>query len=157
MLHRIDISDDGARFRLRTATEEDLPNIAQLDREVFADAAYPFFVLRQLFDVGFAPIVVEDSGQICAYALYSASEARGWVLTLAVVRPARGRGLGRLLMREVLRCLRHRQVRQVLLTVEPTNTTAIDLYSSLGFTCGEAAHTDYFGPGEDRLIMTLPL
>ncbi|QWB28437.1 GNAT family N-acetyltransferase [Streptomyces koelreuteriae] len=147
---------------MRTAAEEDLPHIARLDREVFGDAAYPFFVLRQLFDAGFTLVVVDDSEGICAYALALAlaSEGRGWVLALAVGPRQRGTGLGRELMRETLCHLRSLRVREVLLTVEPANASAIRLYRSLGFTerRGATGHVrDYFGPGEDRLLLSLTL
>ncbi|MFB7930639.1 GNAT family N-acetyltransferase [Streptomyces sp. NPDC056039] len=149
-----------SRVLLRTAAEEDLPHIARLDREVFGDAAYPFFVLRQLFDAGFTLVVVDDSEGICAYALALASEGRGWVLALAVGPGQRGTGLGRELMRETLCHLRSLRVREVLLTVELANASAIRLYRALGFTerGGATGHVrDYFGPGEDRLLMSLTL
>ncbi|MFC9679496.1 GNAT family N-acetyltransferase [Streptomyces sp. NPDC056948] len=149
-----------SRLLFRTATEEDLPHIAQLDREVFADVAYPFFVLRQLFDAGFTLVVVDDSERICAYALAVGSGDRGWILALAVAPRRRGAGLGRELMRETLCHLRSLRVREVLLSVEPANASAISLYRSLGFAEkeGTAGPTrNYFGPGEDRLIMSLTL
>ncbi|MFF8871137.1 GNAT family N-acetyltransferase [Streptomyces massasporeus] len=154
MLPGVDIPDRGARFRMRGAVEGDLLDIARLDGEVFPATPYPFFVLRQLFAMGCVPLVVEDGERICAYVLSSGQDgARCWILALAVAPDARARGLGRGLMRETLYELRRRGVREVLLSVEPANSAAIALYRSLGFTCDEALRRDYFGPGEDRLIM----
>ncbi|MFI6853030.1 GNAT family N-acetyltransferase [Streptomyces sp. NPDC050416] len=142
---------------MRSATEEDLPSLAQLDRDVFGDAAYPFFVLRQLFDVGHTLVAAQDGDELCAYALASVKGGEGWLLSLAVAPRHRGHGVGRSLLLHMLLHLRSRLVRKVVLTVEPSNTTAMTLYQSLGFTCEDAPREDYFGPGESRLLMTLSL
>ncbi|MFE0672349.1 hypothetical protein [Streptomyces sp. NPDC058867] len=41
--------------------------------------------------------------------------------------------------------------------MEPTNAAAIMLYRSIGFTSEDRVRKDYFGPGEDRLVMALSL
>lgn len=58
-------------------------------------------------------------------------------------------------MSEILEHLRSEDVKEVWLTVEPTNDTAVVLYRSLGFVPEGAPRQDYFGPGQHRLLMTL--
>lgn len=145
---------------MRGVMEEDLPELLRVDREAFPDEPYPYFVLRQLLDLhGDSLLVLDDGEGLHGYVLYVTTQDgyRSWVVSLGVTRDQRGRGLGRRLMLEVLRRLRADGVREVRLTVEPANAAAIMLYRSLGFSSDEGVRKDYFGPGEDRLIMTLGL
>lgn len=145
---------------MRGVTEEDLPELVRVDREAFPDDPYPYFVLRQLFDLHADQLLVLDDGErLHGYVLFviSPDRYRGWIVSLGVTRDQRGRGLGRRLMLEVLRRLRAESVREIRLTVEPANDAAITLYRSLGFSSDEGVRKDYFGAGEDRLIMTLGL
>jgi [ribosomal protein S18]-alanine N-acetyltransferase len=152
------VTPDGLPLRLRQAGEEDLPELHRLDREVFKEHAYPYFTLRQLFDLFRADLFVLDDGRTFhGYVLAGTnSEGQGWILGLAIDQQWRGQGLGRRLMAESLRRLRAHGVRAVRLTVEPGNATAIELYASLGFR-RVGRREGYFGPDADRLVMELPL
>lgn len=144
----------------RGVVESDLPELLRVDREVFPDDPYPYFVLRQHFDVHGDRILVVDDGEcLHGYVLFvnTSDGYVSWVLSLAVSPDQRGRGLGKRLMLEVLRQLRRERVREVRLTVEPTNAAAIMLYRSLGFSAEGGVRRDYLGPGEDRIVMTLRL
>lgn len=145
--------------RVRAVTDADLPDLHRLDQEVFQDNAYPYFVLRQFYDLYRDDLfVVDDGGALRGYVLAGAASdgSRGWILGLAIAQDWRRHGLGRQLMAESLRNLRLRGVREVWLTVEPGNATAIELYVSLGFAHVDR-RADYFGPTADRLLMLLPL
>lgn len=143
---------------MRGVTEADLNELLRVDREVFPDDPYPYFVLRQHLDVHGDRILVLDDGEcLHGYVLFVTTSDGYvcWVLSLAVSADQRGRGLGKRLMLEVLRQVRRERVHEVRLTVEPTNAAAIMLYRSLGFSADGGVRRDYLGPGEDRLIMTL--
>ncbi|MEV0171728.1 GNAT family N-acetyltransferase [Streptomyces sp. NPDC050803] len=145
---------------MRGVTEADLPELVRVDREAFPEEPYPYFVLRQLYDVhGDRILVLDDGDQLHGYVLFltTSDGYQGWIVSLGVTRDQRGRGLGRRLMLEVLRRMRTEGVHEVRLTVEPTNAAAIVLYRSIGFSSDEGVHKDYFGPDEDRLVMTLHL
>lgn len=69
------------------------------------------------------------------------------------VRPAwQGRGFGRALLDAVAGQVRAAGGSGLMLTVEPGNTQAINLYSSFGFKFVEEA-PDFYGPGEDRHVL----
>ncbi|WP_210589511.1 GNAT family N-acetyltransferase [Streptomyces sp. GESEQ-35] len=144
----------------RGVTEADLPELLRVDREVFPDEPYPYFVLRQHYDVhGDGIFVLDDGESLQGYVLFATTSDGGvcWVLSLAVAPGQRGRGLGRRLMLEVLRQLRGEAVHEVRLTVEPANAAAIMLYRSLGFWSEEGVRRDHLGPGEDRIVMRMGL
>jgi ribosomal-protein-alanine N-acetyltransferase len=145
---------------IRPSCEEDLPEIHQLDNEVFENTPYPLFVLRQFFDMyGDHLLVLDDGVSLHGYVLASAPRnTRSWILGLGVSPHLRGKGMGRRLLVEILHRLRCEGVREVRLTVDPDYQPAIDLYRSLAFTpAAEGRRRDYFGPDEDRLLMILSL
>jgi len=145
--------------RVRAVTEADLPEVHRLDQEVFQEHAYPYFVLRQFYDLYRDDLfVVDDGGTLRGYVLAGAASdrSRSWILGLAIDRDWRGHGLGRRLMAESLRSLRLRGVQEVWLTVEPGNATATELYASLGFVRVDH-RAGYFGPAADRVLMVMPL
>ena len=148
-------------LRIRQVEEADLPDLVRLDEEAFPEGPYPYFVLRQLFDLYPDHLLVLDGGEsgLHGYVLVGMprNAGRGWILSLGVTRDQRGRGHGRQLMEEVLDRLRADAAHEVLLTVEPANTAAIELYKSLGFMPEPAPRKGYFGPDADRLVMTLQL
>ncbi|MXM62043.1 GNAT family N-acetyltransferase [Streptomyces sp. HUCO-GS316] len=146
-------------LRIRTVTEEDLPELHRLDNEVFERNAYPYFVLRQFFDAyGGHLLVIDDGANLLGYVFATAPDDKvSWILSLAVRPGLQGQGLGRRLMGEILDHVRSAGVREVWLTVEPGNDTAVLLYRSMGFLAEDAPREDYFGPGQHRLVMRLTL
>ncbi|MFE7811634.1 GNAT family N-acetyltransferase [Streptomyces sp. NPDC057433] len=149
---------------LRTAQESDLPELRRLDEAVFQEVAYPAFLFRQLYDMYAEHLLVLDDGggRLRGYVLAAttALNRESWILGLCVAEERRRHGLGRELMVEVLARLRGSGIEQVRLTVEPANRAAILLYRSLGFRLEHpdaGLRRDYFGPGQDRLVMHLGL
>lgn len=140
---------------IRAANPAELDSLRALDREVFAELAYPDFVLRQMFDVHRECwLVAEHLSGLIGYSLGVPNTDRtsAWLLGLAVDARFRNRGHGRRLTLASLRLVRSMGVRDVYLTVEPTNEIALTLYRHIGFSM-VGLHHSYFGPGEDRLIM----
>lgn len=143
---------------IRAASPDELDRLKTLDVDVFADLAYPDFVLRQIFDVHRECwLVAAHPSGLIGYSLgVPTTDLRSaWLLGLAVDARYRNRGHGRRLTLASLRLLRALGVRDVYLTVEPENEIALTLYRHIGFSVA-ALHRDYFGPGEDRLIMVRP-
>lgn len=140
---------------IRPAEPPDLRDLKELDAAVFDTLAYPDFVLRQLFDMyrKWWFVAAHPDG-LRGYSLGVPTPDRGraWLLGLGVRIEFQRRGYGRLLTISSLRKLADFGVRDVYLTVEPTNWRALSLYRELGFAVDRLGR-DYFGPGEDRLIM----
>ncbi len=150
----LDISDRVTEPVFRSAVVDDLPAIAELESSEFEPLAYPYFALRQLFDVHGSHWVVADlGGQVCGYALVAVGPARSaWLIGLAVAAHCRGRGLGRLLLDRAVAGCRADEVDAVFITVRPSNAPAANLYKESGFTW--AGYEDqYFGAGEPRELL----
>ncbi|MEU4342966.1 GNAT family N-acetyltransferase [Nocardia sp. NPDC023852] len=138
----------------RSALLDDLADIATLEQTEFADLAYPYFALRQLFDLHGTQWVVADlDGTVCGYAMVALGSPQcAWVIGLAVAPQCRGRGYGRALMDGALARCRVAQVDEVFLTVRPTDQSASNLYKNSGFVW--AGHEErYFGAGEPRDVL----
>ncbi|WP_259464456.1 N-acetyltransferase [Streptomyces sp. TLI_171] len=139
--------------------EHELPELVRMDHRLFPEMPYPYFVLRQLYELyRDRLLVVERGGELGGYVLFATTPdgERSWVLALGVVPGARGLGHGRSLMAVGLDRLAADGVHEVMITVAPGNRPALGLYESLGFV--QVDHrADYFGAGGDRLILRLPL
>jgi [ribosomal protein S18]-alanine N-acetyltransferase len=157
MIHLGEIVDRDVH--IRPAEQPDLADLKELDEALFANLAYPYFALRQNFDMyrGWWLVAAHPEG-LRGYSLGVPTPDRGraWLLGLGVRAEFQGRGYGRLLTISSLRKLADFGVPDVYLTVEPSNRPAISLYRELGFAVDRLAR-DYLGPGEDRLIMIAQL
>lgn len=78
------------------------------------------------------------------------------ILSVAVFPEARGRGLGRFLVRELIDLARLRGATQADLEVRVSNAPAIGLYAEEGFV-PVGRRRRYYSDGEDALLMSLLL
>ena len=143
--------------RVRQAEADDLGELSDLDVVVFGKLAYPYFVLRQLFDAHRGELLVaEQGGRLRGYSLAvrTTSPGLGWFLGLGVEPGSRRRGYGSALALASLDVLRAQQVAKVLICVDRRNVPAARLYHKLGFRLVEEK-ADYLGPGEPRRILEL--
>ncbi|MGO4614813.1 GNAT family N-acetyltransferase [Nocardia sp. 2YAB30] len=138
----------------RSALLDDLADIAALEQTEFAELAYPYFALRQLFDLHGTQWVVADlDGTVCGYAMVALGSPQcAWVIGLAVSPHCRGRGYGRALMDGALARCRAARVDDVFLTVRPTDEATAHLYKKSGFVWA-GYEERYFGAGEPRDVL----
>ncbi|HLS79453.1 MAG TPA: GNAT family N-acetyltransferase [Nocardia sp.] len=156
MVGRTDIETDQQPI-LRGATRADLSEICELERVEFRELAWPYPMLRQLYDLhGALWSVAETDRRVGGYALLGIGRTRGWMLGLAVHPEARGRGLARALLERTIRTCRAHRVESVCLTVRSDNHVAVGLYEKAGFV-RIGYEDDYFGTGEGREVMALPI
>ena len=145
---------------IRGARPGDLPGVAMVEAECF-DASrgiegHSVAALRQLLELaGGGFLVAQDrGGRILGYAVATAGadRTRAWLLSLAVRPEARGAGIGRELLRDVLEEVGRRDVTQVWATADPDDDAARRLLRSVGFADVRIAR-DYLGEGHDRVLM----
>ena len=103
-------------------------------------------------------LVADEGGEIIGFTIGATSSDPGssWVVRMKVREDRRRQGCATALLLAVLERLRNGGTRTVRLTVAPGNGPARALYGRMGFL-EEDALPGYFGPGEDRLVLALPL
>ena len=98
-------------------------------------------------------------GALLGFVLVREVAGEAEILTLAVRRNARGRGLGRLLMDDALRALYARRTETLFLEVDAGNEPAVRLYRRLGFR-EVGRRTGYYareGEAATALVLRLDL
>jgi len=124
-----------AGIRIRTATAADLDAVMALEQAAFPASAWERATMQAEIasEWGRYLIAVDGDGRALGYAGLRAVGVEGDVQTIAVAEVARGRGIGRALLAELLAEAGRRGVRELFLEVRADNEVARGLYASVGF------------------------
>lgn len=145
---------------LRPAQAGDLAAIVKVENASFGDERWDADSLdeklQQSLDSSYTSLVMafgkaanDNAAPVAGYGLGQLYTSRkGVIISIAVSPEFRGQGLGRKLLDEVSENLRKAGATSILLQVEATNTTAINLYESSGFK-KTGTLRDYYGAGRD--------
>ena len=142
---------------LRPMTSADLDEVMAIERDSFA---YPWsekFFSQELEVECARSIVAEVDGRIVGYVLFWLLPDEIDIHNIAVRRECRRRGLGRLLMEQVIVRAQRRSSIHVTLEVRVSNSQARKLYESMGFIISGLRKGYYSDNGEDALAMVLNL
>jgi ribosomal-protein-alanine N-acetyltransferase len=122
-------------IRLRNVRKGDLEALYRLDQACFEpDIAYTRGQLRDLLSREHAiGLVAEVEGALSGFAIGHRTGGRGHIVTLDVDGSCRRRGVGRVLLRELVERLERAGARTVRLEVDLRNEGAIRFYERLGF------------------------
>ncbi|WP_327021576.1 ribosomal protein S18-alanine N-acetyltransferase [Agrococcus sp. Marseille-P2731] len=120
---------------IRTAGASDLDAIMGLEHAAFGPSAWERETMRaEIASEWGRYVLAEDAeGRALGYAGLRAVGVEGDIQTIAVAAEARGRGIGRALLAELLAEAERRGVRELFLEVRADNPTARALYASVGF------------------------
>jgi N6-L-threonylcarbamoyladenine synthase len=145
---------------IRTATESDLDAIMAIEHECFTDDAWSQDNMRfELLAHHTHYVVAIRDESVIGYAGLSKVPVsdQGDIQTIAVSPAARGLGLGRALMNNLIDEAKRQRANDIMLEVRADNPVAQSLYLSLGFE-QIAVRKNYYQPaGVDALIMRLLL
>lgn len=153
------MNNESRRFPiLRIAAKEDIPQIAQIEKECFGDNAWSERAFFDYFDndTSLCLALFEDErlvGYICTYCLCDECE----IVNVAVSSLYRRRGYGRELLSAVIERAKSEKITKLLLEVRTSNTAARSLYESLGFYTVGVRKNYYTDPKEDAVLMDLSL
>lgn len=148
-----------AHFRVRTMSAPDVAAVAALEKSIFTMpwSAATFRGLLRRRDVDALVAERAEDGAVVGYAVAWGVYEQGELANVAVEPAMRGAGLGPMLLEEVLRRLRERDVTKVFLEVRESNTTAQRLYQRFGFREMGRRRRYYERPREDALVYHLEL
>ncbi len=149
------MKDSRETLILRPMTMKDVARVVELDRKLFPLPWSERMFRNEVEKDGMtSPWVLEDSsGNIAGYIDLWLIMEELHIATIGVAPEWQGKGLGKILM--LWGMLRGEEIgmEEATLEVRPSNTVAVNLYSSLGFrVVGRRKH--YYGNKEDALIMT---
>jgi ribosomal-protein-alanine N-acetyltransferase len=136
-------------------TAADLDAVMAIERSSFAYPWSPRFFLQELQVPCARSILGEINQRIVGYVLFWLLPDEIDVHNLAVHSEFRRRGIGRLLLQQVVIEARCRSSNRVTLEVRQSNVAAQKLYESLGFTTTAVRRGYYSDNGEDALAMAL--
>lgn len=143
---------------MRPMREADLDAVMEVERR-----AYPFpwtaGIFRDCLRADYPAWVLHEDGRIVGYGVISVAAEEAHVLNVCVDPRLQGRGLGRHLLRALLRLARGHGARRMFLEVRPSNPGAIALYHDEGFN--EIGRRPRYYPArdgrEDAIVMAIEL
>ena len=117
---------------MRAMTLADVDRVLHIEQTV---QAYPWTCgnFTDALNHGYECRVDEQDDEIRAYAVWMPVLDEAELLNIAVAAGQQRKGLGRLMLREILYTARQKNTRRVFLEVRPSNVAAIALYRSVGF------------------------
>ena len=139
-------------MKIERLRPEHLSGVAELEALCFS-APWSEDALRLLLGPDAVGIVCADKGRVLAYGSMLFAPDEGQILNLAVHPDRRREGLGRKILNRLLDEATVRQLGQVSLEVRVSNTAAISLYQSAGFTVEGRRPHFYKQPAEDAFVM----
>jgi len=149
--------------------EEILDRIADIDRAVFGDSAWgrTAFAENVVNDYDFLTAAVDKtdgSGQardlkgckVCGYALLRCFDDAELIM-IAVDPLYRRRGIGEMLLEELISEAKKREAAGIFLEVRESNEAARAMYEKAGFVVTGVRRDYYHAPRENAVIMQLQL
>jgi ribosomal-protein-alanine N-acetyltransferase len=138
--------------------------VDDLDAVIAIEAAiYPHPWTRGNFadsvEAGYHCWIIECAGEMTGYTVVMIAAGEAHLLNLSVAAPWQRRGIGREAIGFIARLARDYGATKILLEVRPSNTAAIALYVSAGFS-ELAVRRGYYPAGdarEDAVVMQLAL
>jgi ribosomal protein S18 acetylase RimI-like enzyme len=145
-------------FSIAKTVYDDIARMAFLEKQLYSNQAYPplfFYQALQQWHDTFLSLKVDD--KVAGYSLMVplADNALS-IMSLLIGKSFQGQGLGKELLQQSIFLAQSLHYERLELSVSPENESAVRLYERLGFQATDSIK-DYLGPGEDRLLMSLPL
>jgi len=135
----------------------DIPVLASYEKELFPYSPWSTSQFKEEF-AGIPTTryisVAEDENTIVGYCgvFLPAPGVEADILTVAVLPAYRRQGIAREFMRQIEEWARVHEASAMMLEVEISNESAINLYQSLGYM-KISVRMDYYGPGKDAHVM----
>ncbi|RZN57336.1 MAG: ribosomal-protein-alanine N-acetyltransferase [Candidatus Methanomethylicota archaeon] len=143
-------------IKIRKANINDLKEIYRIEKESFPDP-YPYGLLKAfLFHPGVYLVAIVEE-KIIGYCIgIIRNEDIGHIISIAVDKNYRRRGIGTILLRNTINELMKLGARKIRIEVRESNIAAIKLYEKIGFREKEKIY-GYYSDDETAIVMFLEL
>ena len=139
---------------LRRMTLIDVPAVHRLEEAIFSMPwSEKDFVYEMTENKVARYLVIEEAGEIIAFAGAHIILDQAHVTNIAVRQDCRGRGLGRMITRALMQYASNLGAEYLTLEVRQSNVKAQNLYKSLGFVRVNVRKRYYEDTGEDAWLM----
>lgn len=139
---------------LRRMTLSDVPAVHRLEEVIFSTPwTEKDFVYEMTENKVARYLVIEEAGEIVAFAGAHIILDQAHVTNIAVRQDCRGRGLGRMITRSLMQYASNLGAEYLTLEVRQSNVKAQNLYKSLGFVKVNVRKRYYEDTGEDAWLM----
>ena len=139
---------------IRDMGPDDVAAVARLESQSYS---YPWSegIFRDCLRAGYYCCLAEDDGRCIGYAVMSVGAGEAHVLNLCVAEPMRCRGLGASLLAQLLEFAAATGAREIFLEVRPSNSAALHLYKTRGFSQIGVRRAYYQAEGgrEDAVVL----
>lgn len=138
---------------IRKMRQEDIKQVSRIEGDSFSTPWSENAFLRAMEDEHTLYLVAEQEDTILGMCGVRNILGEGEITNVAVDAGARGRGIGRRLMEELLKKGEDLGIQCFTLEVRGSNQPAVQLYQSIGFVVEGVRKNFYEQPVEDGLIM----
>lgn len=121
-----------APVSIRDMTHDDLAMVSDIERRSY-EFPWSHGVFRDCLLAGYRCSVLIRDERVAGYGILSVAAGEAHILNLCIDPEFRSMGYGERLLDTLLSHARGATVREVLLEVRPSNTTALALYRKKGF------------------------
>ncbi len=137
---------------LTRSDEKTLKEIYNIENASFKDS-YSIESLKKEISLSFSRIfVAKENGKTVGYCIIWTIKNEAEIHRIAIAPEYRKRGIGKQLLKTVLKLLKEERVEKVFLEVSEKNFPAVNLYKSCGFKI-TGRRENYYGKGENALLM----
>ncbi|WP_456369578.1 ribosomal protein S18-alanine N-acetyltransferase [Geoglobus sp.] len=140
---------------IRPFEPRDSSDIIRIDAESFK-TQNPTYDLFVYLAYGSEIIVADIGAMVVGYAVLVYRESEAKIMSIAVKKEFRRRGIGKMLLREAIKKAKERGARRLLLEVRVSNVAAQQLYKKFGFRVVGVLES-YYSDGESAYLMNLDL
>ncbi len=145
---------DPVKLRVRPMSESDINEVYRINKSSFTTDAWSRDAIEREFKLPYSVrFVLESDGKVIGYCVIWLIKGEAFIMSIAIDKNLRGRGLGRYFMEKIIDDLRNR-AQTFLLDVRKSNLPAIRLYRSLGFSIVKE-RKKFYSDGENALLMEL--
>ncbi len=140
---------------IRPFDARDSSDIIRIDSESFK-TMNPTYDLFIYMTYGSEILVADIGNAVVGYVVVSYKEEEAKIMSVAVKKEFRRKGIGKMLLKEVIKRAKIRGVKRMTLEVRVSNKAAQELYKKLGFEVVGVLES-YYSDGESAYLMHLYL